>query len=103
MGTAVGEVLRKYVRKVLAIRRRKGITYAVEASDVGGRVEGDRRLVVDVEQLLQVEDLDVVVVGLAADNDVVLEHTDLAPDGGGGTLGLGKTAEVSELATLDDL
>lgn len=44
-----------------------------------------------------------MVERLAADNDVVLEHTDLTPDSGSSASSLGQTAEVSELAALDDL
>lgn len=81
----------------------QGRTYAVIASNVFGSVKDNRAAVVNVEQLLQVKDLDVVVVGLAANNDVVLEDTDLPPDGGGGTGGLRQTTQVTKLATKDNL
>lgn len=44
-----------------------------------------------------------VVQGLAADDDVVLEYSDLSPDGGCGASSLRETAKVSELATFDNL
>jgi hypothetical protein len=65
------------------------VTYTVEAGQVLGGVKGDRLAMVDGEQLLQVEDLDVVVVGLAANHNVVLEQADLTPDGSRGASSLG--------------
>lgn len=78
-------------------------THAVETGQVFRRIEDDGFLVVNVEELLEIKDLDVVIIRLAADDDVVLEESDLSPDGGRGTGCLGKASKVSKLATLDNL
>jgi hypothetical protein len=102
VGTAIGQVLR-WESANRDSEMGDGITYTVEAGQVLGRVKGDGLAVVNGEQLLQVEDLDVVVVGLAADHNIVLEEADLTPDGSRGASSLGQATEISELATEDDL
>jgi len=53
---------------------------AVEAREIFFWVEGYGAFpVVDIEQFLEIEDLDVVVEGLGADDDVVFECPDFAP------------------------
>lgn len=60
---------------------------------VGIGTEGDRALlVVDVQELLQVEDLNAVARFFAANNNVVLECTDLTPLAGSNASSLGKAA-----------
>ena len=81
------------------VRRADGQAVEVAREVVLGEGNGARR--VDVEQLAPVEDLDTVVAGLAADDDVVLVAADLAPDGGGRVLG--QAAEVDERALRGDL
>lgn len=105
MGAAIGEVLREAWSATPEQGELINGTgpYAVEASQVGRRVEDDWLAVVDVEELLEVEDLNVVIVRLAADNNVVLEHADLPPDGSLSAGSLGQTAEVAKLATKNDL
>ena len=85
MSTAIGEV-------------------AVEASEILDRVKGDRPLlIVDIQQLLQVEYLDMMVIGLATNDYVVLVGSDLTPLTCGGSCSLRKTAKISQLASSCDL
>lgn len=72
---------------------------AVEERDVAGGAEGLGRR--DSQELPGVEDLDTVVRGLTADDEVVLHRPDLTPLGGDGLLG--ETTEVGDPARLGDL
>lgn len=72
---------------------------AVEERDVAGGAEGLGRR--DSQELPGIEDLDAVVLGLTADDEVVLHRPDLAPLGGDGLLG--KTTEVGDPSRLRDL
>lgn len=80
-----------------------GKTYAIEARDVFGWIEGNRFFVVDIEELLQVEDLNVVVERFATNDDEVLKDSDLSPYGSRSTLSLRQAAEISELTAFDNL
>lgn len=77
--------------------------YSVETSEVIRRVKDDRLAVVNIKQLLQVEDLNVVIIRLAADNDVVLEDADLSPDGSRSAGSLRQTTEVAKLTAENNL
>ena len=57
---------------------------------------------VERQELVEVEDLDVVANGLGADDNVVVQDTDLAPAGADGVL-CREAAEVLDLALLGDL
>lgn len=104
MRTSIGEVLhiaRISISNAQARNSfilRSGYTYAVEASQVLGSIKDNGGLVTNIEKLLQVEDLNVVVIRLAANNYVVLEHPNLSPDSGLGARGLRQTSKVPELA-----
>jgi hypothetical protein len=65
-------------------------------------VENLGALGVERQELVEVEDLDVVANGLGADDNVVVQDTDLAPAGADGVLGR-EAAEVLDLALLRDL
>lgn len=76
------DVVRAADGQVVEVARQVGIAKGLGA----GRV--------DVGELGQVEELDSVLLRLAADHDVALVAADFAPDAGGGCGVLGKTTEV---------
>ena len=71
------------------------------ASEILGVAEDLRGSRVDCEQLLHVEDLDTVSLGLAADDHQVVLATDLTPGAGGRVCW--KTSKVYKFAFLVDL
>ena len=74
-----------------------------ETSKILDRVKGLGLLGgLDVQQLAHVEDLDVVVLGLGANDGVVVENTDLTPNLGFRAGGVGETTEIVETSVTGD-
>lgn len=77
---------------------------SIEAGEVCGGIERDRPIpVVNVQELLEVEDLYVMIICLAGDDNVVLKCADFSPAACRSTRGLRKTSKVAELSSTCDL
>jgi len=75
--------------------------FVEQTNEVGLGIECLRCLWVDSQKLLHVEDLNVVTNGLGADDDIVVQDTDLAPSRPN-TL-CGEATHVLDLTILEDL